>query len=409
MSAATAIRVSRAHGAGFTYKTMTAAVGYKDREAIPDAVAAAMKYGKPFTPELEKRIQRVLDDLQSAKEVMLNSYSMTVIAGLEEIRAALNAGKARLIVEAEQPGFTIRGARRIFVTETMKIVGRGADGIERSLEKVKGKPNIGRDYLSASTLMTLAEFWVDLMDAIRPLGAVEDFDPVDDLDFSHLELGPETIHEVLAASFKLYDRVWRNLRPIANLCEQASKKAKILTDGAGEANAAVVDVPAGAGDEEVARARLARSLADDAESDAMDARSFAAKSLAARDDGSIAALNKLGLQSLAMEVELAVARYESTARLPVGAAPFGGIDKRELNQAVKLIDGPYGDHMLICRNLVYMAVQLEDFALADRLTRHMATVLKETPERIWEMRIWGRTPLTSEPTLANYRPHFDGE
>jgi len=403
--------VPRARRAGISYATLTRAVGYKDRDAISEAVATYMKFGRALTPRLERQLQRFFDDLQATKEVTLYSYGPWVVSGLFQLRELENRAKARISAEVEIEGFSADDAVRIFISETTKMVGRGADSVLQSLARLESvhsrsskEVNLDCDYSSASTLMALAAFWLEVRTALhRKKISLKQFNSLHDLDFSHLELSVESISDVLKMAYRLYDRVGAHLRQIGQLSTDAEIKARILTAEAAKAaeSANAAGAAATVNDDIVDRAR---ALAADAADAAAEARAHASKTLAAKDDSQIASQNMLGIQSLAMELKGIAQEEGFESEIDFEEAPFIGIDREELERAAELIQGCYQEHMLICRNLLYMAVQVGDVLLADKLTNHIAAVLKRSRKQVWSMRIWGRTPLREELPLKAYKP-----
>jgi hypothetical protein len=330
-----------------------------------------------------------------------------VVAGLLELRAAEIQARSQITVEAERKGFSADDAERTFLIETTKIVGGRAGGIIQSLSglttdnpRQKRESAFGFDYLSASTLMALALFWLDVAEQMMRNGIVG-FDPFA-LDFIHLEFeGVENIFDVLSSAYRLYDRVARFLRTVGPQNAQAAARARDLASQAkDDARRFSAEADRLAADAAERSRALAADAANNAREAAEEARMSDAKALAAKEESMIASLNMVGVQSLALEIRELVINHNCVIDGGFNEPPFDRIDVRELNRAAELIDGCYRDHMLICRNLLYMALQVDEKPLADKMTRHIADVLEISREEVATTPIWGR-PLSLKNPLSS--------
>jgi hypothetical protein len=367
MITATAPRVIRGVASGlFTFKDLTEAINVRDRETVSDGVAKYMKLGKPLSKRLELQLQRHLEELEATNEVTLYSYPKWVVAALLELRNAEHTARARVAADFKNRGFGIEDAERVFIAQTATILGGRGAAVLQSLEQLNGERDAvekdvatGIEYLGASTLMTLGGFWFDVADELSRMGH-DSFNPFE-LDFTHLNFPQaESVADVLTMAYGLYGRVATALR----------KKAR-LSSGPDE---------------------------DPSER---------ARALAARDDSLVAAMNMTGIQSLGMELQdihRSLKQKGIAPHVALDDAPFTGIDPKELERTAGLVETCYSTHMLICRNILHMAVQVGDSALAGKMTDHIADVLGVTRAQVWTTRIWGRTPLAQEPALKHHKP-----
>jgi hypothetical protein len=131
---------------------------------------------------------------------------------------------------------------------------------------------------------------------------------------------------------------------------------------------------------------------------------------AVHDDAGIAALNMTGIQSFAMELKAIVNNLRKrgiVASRDSDELPFKGIDIKALKRAALLIDSRYARHMVVCRNVLYMALQAGDIPLANKMAAHIAKERKIPQAAVWTTEICGRPPLAQETALQGLIPRPD--
>jgi hypothetical protein len=306
------------------------------------------------------RLRRYLQ-VTEAREVRVYSYDAWLIPALLELRAAENT--ARAIVMAEDEVTLLASYPEIFADLSQRLIGGRFAHIELAVDPaplllIQEASRYGADrsqaysiaYLAASTLMSLVMLWNDIAD--RLVRAFADEIDFDDMELHHLKLASiPTIYDALTVSHVLYKRVERALQ---------DRSRRAATD-------------------------LVKRAAD--------------------DDAAVAALNAAGCTSLGLEM-LSLARHPSVCGLPRAAElaakgeVFRGIDRTAVERAAKLVEGCYREHMLVARNLAFMAVQMRDGRIARKLEEHIARTLQVSLAEVWQMPICGRRPLVEEGALS---------
>jgi hypothetical protein len=210
--------------------------------------------------------------------------------------------------------------------------------------------------LSAVSQLRPSCRWLASGFSLTVLAADDGFNPLE-LDFCHLEIdGIESVSDVLAQAHRLYACVETQLR---------TKERR--SDGT-----------------------------------------------AAADDAGVAALNMTGIQSLSMELSGMIDWLKAHGVTPpngFAAPPFRQIDIRALKRAAVLVKSNYGEHLVVCRNILYMALQAGEKNLAAEMAAHIARLLGrhpdpliKFPEEVWTYEICGRTPLADEPAISHLIP-----
>jgi len=347
--------------AGVSFNKVATKSG-RDRGNIQSQIQKKIRNGEPLTPKLESALFDALRAIH--EEVRLHSYPVRIMGALRTLRVCEQEGRRSIAgLEADAPPDQIATS---FLNATAKITDPFMEALIDGLALVRKDEPTDEDrvtiYLAAAILHTLVELWEEA--ATRMMCAEPSSHPDDlVLDFEHLSIeGISSVLDVAEISFELYEEIDTILNGLNRSLDRDDPLRKLIDQ-----------------------------------------------------DRRIAGINMASLSSYGFDwesAEEAFARCFGVERVVAAnrARSLAARGKLPLDRSTALLE-THPEHMLLARNLLYMALQQEDGTIEAKIRDHIAGILQISGEEVYSVHLADRKPLIDEPHLkrfSNANPNIKG-
>ncbi len=338
--------------AGVSFNKVATKSG-RDRGNIQSQIQKKIRNGEPLTPKLESALFDALRAIH--EEARLHSYPVRIMGALRTLRVCEQEARRSIAdLEADASPYQIEAS---FVSAFAKITDPFMEVLVDGLALVRKDETTDEDrvtiYLAAAILHTLVELWEE---AATCMMRAEPSSHPDDLvlHFEHVGIeGVSSVFDVAEKSFDLYEEIDATLNGLNRSLDRNDPLRKLIDQ-----------------------------------------------------DRRIAGINMASLSSYGFDWQSAedafarcfgVGRVEATTR----ARNLAARGKLPLDRSTALLE-THPEHMLLARNLLYMALQQEDGTIESKIRDHIAGILQISGEDVYSVRLADRKPLIDEPHLKRF-------